>query len=795
MSANDQAGVSVWHRIRAGALAAVLVLVSFTSGAAYRGWYPFFGTRSRNTNDLGDQFIPMHGYFRDLLTGNAHGDLFVNWQSGFGVPFLPDYYTYLGSPFALLVVLFPRSGMDAALFVITLAKYMAAAAAMTMYLKRLGRGPWWLLGLLGAAYALCGWAIDDAAYVPMWIDGMIYLPLLCLAAEWRIEKTRFLPAVLIVVYGWWANFYVGYMATLAAGLIILARLLVRHTDWRDTIASALRVAAPIACGVGLLLPLLVPTFMATRTGQPGFSGATPARPVSELLSRLLPASEGVGATAGIYVGTMALLLVCSLPFHSAVPRRVRLTWTVLPILVALSMCWTPTSIVWNFFDKPDGSRYRMAFVLCAVLVIAAWHAVIHGLPSLKALLAGSAILAALALITRNSPLLSRYAVVLLAVASVVAVAGLIITAQASKAVAAIAAIACLATFFAEETLTGIFVDQRRSVGFAPAPAWNAVHDQRRALIQQVDAYPQYRTDTGVPPLILNDPMLLGGEGAGYYSSLIPAKTFETLANLGYPNITRVVEPADNPVLDTIFSVGARVRTDAEGRQMIVTRQAPPIVTSRDLAWQRPGLESPFDRQEALLGTRVYSYPDAALEDVQRSDGWIMTRVRLSGCAAGQQLYFWSPGGYPIPGGIERVDAATGAPTAVTVKSLTAPDLTHHVFACLDRALLEMAAQGLTSTGATSVRMHGHTVEADLPARQGSSVAVLAVTNAPGWSCNSVAPQDFGGLLSVPLAAGQTHVSCSFEPPGLRLGLLGGALAVLATIVLAWVYRRAGTVGP
>jgi len=68
-----------------------------------------------------------------------------------------------------------------------------AAAGMSRLLIALRPGPWWLAGLLGTSYGLCGWALADAVYNPMWLDGLIAFPLLCLAGEWLLDGRRLLP--------------------------------------------------------------------------------------------------------------------------------------------------------------------------------------------------------------------------------------------------------------------------------------------------------------------------------------------------------------------------------------------------------------------------------------------------------------------------------------------------------------------------------------------------------------------------------------------------------------------------
>lgn len=126
----------------AALLAATLTVAVFCAADTIARSYPF-GPRTRSVNDLGNQYVPFHAHLWDLLHGRADGGLFVNWQSGFGSSFLPDLGTYLSSPFALLVVVFPRDEIDLAVYVITVLKTASAGAAMAWLLLSLRPGRWW----------------------------------------------------------------------------------------------------------------------------------------------------------------------------------------------------------------------------------------------------------------------------------------------------------------------------------------------------------------------------------------------------------------------------------------------------------------------------------------------------------------------------------------------------------------------------------------------------------------------------------------------------------------------------
>ncbi|MER6980501.1 YfhO family protein, partial [Streptomyces carpinensis] len=418
----DRPTLRVRPRHAAALLAAAITVTAFCAADAVARSYPF-GPRTRAVNDLGNQYVPFHAHLWDLLHGRADGGLLINWQSGFGSSFLPDLGTYLSSPFALLVAVFPRDEIDLAVYVVTVLKTACAGAAMAWLLLRLRPGRWWVAGLLGAAYALCGWSVADASYNPMWIDGLIALPLLCLVGEWALAGRRRLLGVLIVAAAWIANFYTAYMATIGAGLILLLRLWLSGLPRRRALATAGRAAVTVALGVGLAAPLVTVIYFGTKHAYPGRVTHFAPVPTQDLLARLLPTTYGFGSPA-LFVGTTALLLALALPFHRAAPVRVRAGWSLLVVAVTLSMQWTPTHLAWHAFTTPNGSPYRQTFVLCALLVIAAWHALSYGVPDRRALTAAAVLLALIAAVASGSALVRSFAWPVLSLAAAGTLGGL-----------------------------------------------------------------------------------------------------------------------------------------------------------------------------------------------------------------------------------------------------------------------------------------------------------------------------------------------------------------------------------
>ncbi|MGW4705787.1 hypothetical protein, partial [Streptomyces sp. NPDC004285] len=74
------------------------------------------------------------------------------------------------------------------------------------------------------------------------------------------------------------------------------------------------------------------------------------------------------------------------------------------------------------------------------------------------------------------------------------------------------------------------------------------------------------------------------------------------------------------------------------------------------------------------------------------------------------------------------------------------------------------------------------------------VAVLAAPRISGWRCaagdaDARPARAYQGLVAVPLDGRATTVSCSFRPPGIKLGGAVGAVALLALLATGFLHRR------
>ncbi|MFJ7156105.1 YfhO family protein [Streptomyces sp. NPDC101118] len=825
----------------AAALAsAVLSMAAYCIGMAAHGTYPF-GQGSRAMNDLRNQYVPFHAHLWDLQHGTAQGDLFFNWQSGYGNGFLGEFFTYLANPFSLLTGLFPREYADLPVFLVTLLSTGLAAAVMTVFLGRLRPGSPWLRALLGTGYAVCGWTLIEGGIVPMWMWGLVALPLLCIAADFCLTERRWVLGTLFFALCWYANFYSAAMATIGAVLVLLLRLAVTDADWRTRGRAMWRASTMAVAGLLLAAPAVLVSGLASAQAQPSdsyvVSVATGPR---TFLGLLLPGTVPEPAAPNVFAGVLVLLLVLALPFQSKVRVRERAAWLVLIVLTALSFVWTPTAKVWQGFTLPHGSPFRESFVLSGLLVMAAWICLAH-MPRRRALLGGAVLLGGVLLLTRDTQPVNTYAVRGTLVGGAVVTALLLLYAGglrrwARTLVVGALALSTLALTSYAVYATHVEFDPARR-GYTEASTLNRLaHDTRDAAAAHQD-WPRSRT--GITPGIFvtnNDPMLLGIQAGGYYSSYVTKEAATGLRDLGigYAMGGRNLRTAGDPFLHALFGTGTLLEKAPDGGVTARSVPALPLFSLRspgtDQAYGAPA-GSVWAHRQAALGAKVYTVPALKYEKgpvgghvpagrqlgrPAKGEAWSTFSAR---CTPGDQAFLYAPGfyGQSVGDGGEAQNNTAHPPVVLNpVKPLgtvpadgtfrfalgaTKPGqvLPDDAVGCLNPKAFNAAVQAVRSASPAPDRVDvgGHSIEARLP-KGASGTAVVATPAIQGWTCSvnggaARTPVSYQGLLGVPLGAGADRVSCSYTPPGLKPGLAATGLGSLAVAgVLArplWRRRR------
>ena len=167
-----------WHLALCFALPVFILFVIYL----FMQVFPF-GENSVLVLDLNGQYVYYYDYMYDVFAGKE--SIFYSWSRNLSGEFMGIVGYYLASPFNLLVWAFPREMITEGLFTMMVVKIGAIGLCMSVYLSR-GKGLNRLTTIIFSTfYALSAYSLEQTMN-PMWLDGLVYLPLIC----YGIEKRR-----------------------------------------------------------------------------------------------------------------------------------------------------------------------------------------------------------------------------------------------------------------------------------------------------------------------------------------------------------------------------------------------------------------------------------------------------------------------------------------------------------------------------------------------------------------------------------------------------------------------------
>ncbi len=724
-----------------------------------------FGDRTVLLSDMSSQYV-------EFFCALKNGEVFFSWSKALGTGYIGVFSYYVSSPLSLLTLLAPNEELPAALAVLTALKIALAGLSFALFAQR--RFPDCGYGaLLGAVcYALMSY---NAAYsiCIMWLDGVIWLPLILLALERIVAGRGAGPFIAALAVCFCSTWYISYMVGGFCALYLCARLVTLGPERRALGRILARFFGGAACALALTAWLWLPTFLAMFAGKftganVDYGGPLACSPLA-LLGQLrpnAPASITYGAPPFVFCGTAALIFAAAYFFQKSAPARERLANGALLGALAASMVLSPLDKVWHLFQRPNWFPFRYAFLFSFVLAYLA----VQTAPRLEG----------------RRPALRRGVAVVLICLSV------------------------LELGWNTKSILGELENQFRSDSYA---AYRADYAANEALVEAAyaDAAGEFFRMGAAQDRGHNSPLAFGYPGLTHYSSLYNGDVNRVTRGLGFAQSWMwCAYYGSTPVTDALLGFGYVIGGDE------MPPGYEPIAQAGELTlWKNPDAlpiafcpeavegtlfgSTPFERQNNLLaclsGSGGPVFVPVATE-TERQAG--ETVLRLVGTGKPLYMDLSAAGLSEVLVNGERV-LRLGASEAACVHYLGAPAAGERWTVTvrhsggwsgqlweLDLDGLHAAVAGLDNVEVTSVDRNGRVRLSVLD----HSAAGLCTTipAEEGWSAwvdgQRVELETWlDTFLCLALPAGAREVELRYTPPGLVPGAALGALG-LAGLILA-----------
>ncbi|MGY3778246.1 YfhO family protein [Isobaculum melis] len=352
--------------------------------------YPF-GDSSLLTVDLGQQYIDFFAAFRQTLLHDPSA-LFYSFNKAIGGDMMGLWAYYLTSPFNLLLLPFPEKFLTVGVMLLTLVKISSASLSFAYFLKKTFKRNDFGVTAFGISYGLMGYIIVNQLNI-MWLDGMVFLPLIALGVEKLIQEKKFVFYSVFLGLTLFANYYMGYMICLFITLYYLMRIFtypfatgtvfkekisfIFERSWRFAIASVL--------GAGTTAMLLFPNIAALVGGKASYTANTllfkTEYPVWEMLSKFYIGAfnfdQMPSGYPNLFIGSLSLICFILYFFNRYFPMKERLITLLLTIIFVLSMNIQVFDYFWHGLQAPIWYPYRFSFVVSFFMLFIGYRSFLH----------------------------------------------------------------------------------------------------------------------------------------------------------------------------------------------------------------------------------------------------------------------------------------------------------------------------------------------------------------------------------------------------------------------------------
>lgn len=352
-------------------LPVVLVYIAY----AIFGMYPF-GDESVLCLDLNGQYIYYFEAIRDAFYGD--GSILYNWSRNLSGDYSGIIGYYLASPFTMIVILLPRTMILGAMLIMILCKLGAASVSFYHYLLRSkGLKPMYAL-ILSVMYSMCAYGVIQTID-PMWLDGMVFLPLICLGVEYLVDDGRKLNFIIPLAIMCIANFYIGFMCCIFTAFYFFYYVCFGSDKLKYEVKPLLLVLGRMVLATAVAMfcaaVMILPVYNALSLGKfdfttPDYSFKTQFEPLEFVAQFCVNQynSVNVQGKPEIYCGVLAFLFLPLFYFNTRIRLRKKIGYTFLVAVMFLSMYIKPVDMLWHGGQVPNWLPFRYSFIFSFVVL-------------------------------------------------------------------------------------------------------------------------------------------------------------------------------------------------------------------------------------------------------------------------------------------------------------------------------------------------------------------------------------------------------------------------------------------
>ncbi len=361
-----------------------------------------FGDMTVLRMDLYHQYGPLFVELYDRVTDFK--SFLYSWESGGGSSFLGNYFNYLSSPFSFLIFLFDKNQIGYAITFLVIVKGVLSAGTFTYFLKKSFDAHSYVSASFGVFYAFSGYFLAYYWNI-MWVDGMIWLPLVALGIEDIINKGKCKRYILSLSVLLFSSYYIGYMTCIFSVLYFFVYFIANkdfsakiniYSEKQKPIKeffnnrfvmsvvkfgfSSLFVGMLCAC---FLLPIYFILQSCSATSDSFPSTFEQNFNLIDMLSSHLTGlettirSSGEDVLPNIYCGILPAMLLPMYLVNKKIGLKEKASYIFLLLFFIVSFDCNILDFMWHAFHMPNDLPFRYSFLYVFILLVMSFRGLMN----------------------------------------------------------------------------------------------------------------------------------------------------------------------------------------------------------------------------------------------------------------------------------------------------------------------------------------------------------------------------------------------------------------------------------
>ena len=361
-----------------------------------------FGDMTVLRMDLYHQYGPLFVELYDRVTDFK--SFLYSWESGGGSSFLGNYFNYLSSPFSFLIFLFDKNQIGYAITFLVIIKGILSAGTFTYFLKKSFNAHSYVSASFGVFYAFSGYFLAYYWNI-MWVDGMIWLPLVALGIEDIVNKGKCKRYILSLSVLLFSSYYIGYMTCIFSVLYFFVYFIANkdfsakiniYSEKQKPIKeffnnrfvmsvvkfgfSSLFVGMLCAC---FLLPIYFILQSCSATSDSFPSTFEQNFNLIDMLSSHLTGlettirSSGEDVLPNIYCGILPAMLLPMYLVNKKIGLKEKASYIFLLLFFIVSFDCNILDFMWHAFHMPNDLPFRYSFLYVFILLVMSFRGLMN----------------------------------------------------------------------------------------------------------------------------------------------------------------------------------------------------------------------------------------------------------------------------------------------------------------------------------------------------------------------------------------------------------------------------------